>query len=62
MEVDKTVRMCSSCEETKSVDEFYKDGKDPDGNAKYRRDCKECYRVSRLMSRHAKRGPVKKRK
>lgn len=55
-------RMCSNCEETKPVSEFYKDGKDSDGNDKYRRDCKECYRVNRLRSRQAKRATVAPRR
>lgn len=49
-------RTCGSCGERKSVSEFYKDGKDGDGNPKYRRDCKECYRIGRLKSRKAKRS------
>lgn len=55
-------RTCSNCEENKPVSEFYKDGKDSDGNDKYRRDCKDCYRVTRLKSRRAKRNPVPARK
>lgn len=50
-------RMCSTCEESKPVSEFYKDGTDADGDPKYRRDCKDCYRVTRLKSRQAKRAP-----
>lgn len=52
-------RTCGNCLERKHVSEFYKDGKDADGNIKYRRDCKECYRVSRLMSR---RPPTQRRR
>lgn len=44
-------RTCGTCEETKEVSEFYRDGTDGEGNTKYRRDCKECYRKTRLMSR-----------
>lgn len=44
-------RTCGTCSVNKSVDAFYSDGKDSDGNRRYRRDCKECYRVTRLKSR-----------
>lgn len=50
-------RTCGSCLERKSVEAFYKDGKDNEGNPRYRRDCKDCYRVTRLSSRRAKRTP-----
>lgn len=53
-------RICGTCMEPKSVDEFYKDGKDRDGEPKYRRDCKDCYRITRLLSRQAKRAPAPK--
>lgn len=51
-------RTCGTCLQPKSVDEFYKDGKDSNGDYKYRRDCKECYRITRLRSRQAKRKPA----
>jgi hypothetical protein len=44
----ETHRMCGTCGELKPNAEFYKDGKDHDGNAKYRRDCKACYKKSRI--------------
>jgi hypothetical protein len=50
-------RTCGSCLVRKANEEFYKDGKDHDGNIKYRRDCKDCYRVTRLRSRRAKQAP-----
>lgn len=57
-DVDGT-RVCGCCGEAKPVEEFYRDGKDKDGNPKYRRDCKMCYRVTRLSSRRTKRMPAK---
>lgn len=48
-------RICSTCEELKTVDNFYKDGHNSAGEPKYRRDCKDCYRVTRLKSRRGKR-------
>lgn len=62
-------RTCGACNQRKSVDEFYKDGKDTAGLPRYRRDCKDCYRKSRLNSRKAKRhkpidaiNPVRQRR
>ncbi|MNH03674.1 hypothetical protein D3C79_629430 [compost metagenome] len=50
-------RTCGTCLERKSTKHFYRDGKDNDGCDKYRRDCKDCYRINRLHSRRAKRLP-----
>lgn len=44
----ETHRVCGTCNELKPVEDFYKDGKDNHGNIKYRRDCKECYKVTRI--------------
>jgi hypothetical protein len=52
---NKVERVCGTCGETKSLSEFYKDGKDKEGKTKYRRDCKECYRLTRLRARNMKR-------
>jgi len=49
-QVDKTHRTCSTCGETKPLDQFYKDGKDSKGRVRYRRDCKDCYKRARIMS------------
>ena len=46
-----THRVCGTCGELKPVEEFYKDGKDKNGKIKYRRDCKDCYKMTRIMSR-----------
>lgn len=55
-------RTCGTCMERKPTDEFYKDGTSSDGKPRYRRDCKDCYRRSRLLSRQAKRVPQKKKR
>lgn len=55
-------RTCGTCLNALPVVQFYKDGKDKDGNYKYRRDCKNCYRISRLTERQAKRAPEPKPK
>lgn len=43
-----THRVCGNCGELKPVEEFYRDGKDHKGRVRYRRDCKECYKVQRI--------------
>ena len=50
----KTHRVCGTCGELKPVEDFYKDGKDNHGNIKYRRDCKECYKVTRIREAEMK--------
>lgn len=55
----KTHRVCGTCGELKPVEDFYKDGKDNHGNIKYRRDCKECYKVTRIREA-AMKGRAKK--
>lgn len=47
-------RTCGNCAQRKSTDNFYKDGRDSDGDIKYRRDCKECYRKTRVVKRNSK--------
>jgi len=47
-------RTCGMCGEIKPVTEFYKDGKDADGNTRYRRDCKNCYNIARMREKKAK--------
>jgi hypothetical protein len=51
---DKTQRTCGGCLERKPVTEFYKDGVDGEGETKYRRNCKDCYRITRLKADRAK--------
>ena len=43
-----THRVCSTCGELKEVKDFYKDGTTPAGAVKYRRDCKDCYKQTRI--------------
>lgn len=50
----ETHRVCGTCNELKPVEDFYKDGKDNHGNIKYRRDCKECYKVIRIREAEMK--------
>ena len=49
-----THRVCGCCGELKPVQEFYKDGKDKNGKIRYRRDCKECYKKTRIMEERMK--------
>ena len=49
-----THRICGTCEKLRPVEDFYKDGKDNHGNIKYRRDCKECYKVTRIREAEMK--------
>lgn len=44
-----TDRVCGTCQMLKPVTEFYKDGKDSHGDPRYRRDCKDCYKDTRLQ-------------
>lgn len=45
-----THRVCGTCGELKPLSEFYRDGKDADGEPKYRRDCKQCYKDTRIQN------------
>ena len=49
-----THRVCGTCGELKPVTEFYKDGKDKYGKTKYRRDCKACYKRTRIANARRK--------
>lgn len=49
-----THRVCGTCGELKPVECFYKDGKDHNGKIRYRRDCRECYKKTRLMEARSK--------
>jgi hypothetical protein len=55
----ETHRVCGTCGELRPVEDFYKDGKDNHGNIKYRRDCKECYKVTRIRESEMKRRKTK---
>lgn len=50
----ETHRVCGICGKLKPVSEFYKDGKDRNGNTRYRRDCKECYKKTRIVEERMK--------
>ena len=50
-----TERVCGTCGQRKPVTEFYKDGK-RNGKVRYRRDCKDCYKVTRVFERKTKKG------
>lgn len=51
-----THRVCGTCGELKPVECFYKDGKDPRGRIRYRRDCRECYKKARFNEAIRKAG------
>ena len=52
----ETHRVCGMCGELKPVEAFYKDGKDKNGNTRYRRDCRDCYKKTRYMEAKMKGG------
>lgn len=58
----ETHRVCGACNKLKPLSEFYHDGTDSKGQPKYRRDCKECYKLARLSSIRAKQAQSKKRR
>lgn len=47
-------RVCSCCLKEKPVTMFYSDGTDRNGNKRYRRDCKQCYKSARDKANEAK--------
>jgi len=56
-----THRVCGTCGKLKPVEGFYKDGHDKKtGKPKYRRDCKECYKATRIREAELKKGRNKK--
>lgn len=44
-------RDCSVCGETKLQTEYPKNGRDKLGNTRYRTDCKECYAITRKLTK-----------
>ena len=44
-----THRICGMCGEKKPLSHFYKHGKARIGRMKYRRECKECYKKTRML-------------
>lgn len=55
-----THRVCGTCGKLKPIEEFYKDGKDKHGKPKYRRDCKDCYKATRIREDNMKKGRNKR--
>lgn len=51
-----THRVCGTCGKLKPVEEFYKDGKDRHGRVRYRRDCRDCYKKTRINEAKLKKG------
>jgi hypothetical protein len=43
-----TQRVCGTCGKLLPLSDFYKDGKTAEGDIKYRRDCKNCYKDTRV--------------
>lgn len=51
-----TERVCGTCGKLKPVTDFYKDGKYSNGKTRYRRDCKDCYKMTRVFESSRKGG------
>lgn len=49
-----TERVCGTCGQLKPVSDFYKDGRSSDGSTRYRRDCKDCYKKTRIKEARLK--------
>lgn len=47
-----TTRTCGICKKQLAFNHFYRDGHDKHGNIRYRRDCKNCYRTTRMQNNH----------
>lgn len=58
---ESTQRVCGTCGTAKPVEDFYKDGKDGEGKVKYRRDCKDCYKRTRITEANNKKKGGKKK-
>lgn len=55
----ETHRVCGTCQELLPLEKFYRDGKDGEGNIRYRRDCKDCYKRTRIQEAAMKGGKTK---
>jgi len=53
---DEGHRVCGTCGIQRPLEDFYKDGTDKDGKVKYRRDCKDCYKRTRMQEAKLKKG------
>ena len=51
-----THKVCGTCGELRPLERFFKDGLDNKGNARYRRDCKDCYKKTRFQEAKMKKG------
>lgn len=49
-----THHICGACGQLKPLSDFYKDGTTRSGQTKYRRDCKECYKQTRVYEARMK--------
>ena len=49
-----THRVCGTCGKLKPVGDFYRDGTDNNGKIRYRRDCKDCYKKTRVLDAQMK--------
>lgn len=47
-------RTCGCCLQPLATTAFYTDGKDREGNIRYRRDCKDCYKTTRAREARVK--------
>lgn len=45
------IRQCTVCGEEKYITDFPKNGKDKEGNTRHRTDCKECYNITRKLTK-----------
>lgn len=45
-------KICTVCGDSKPRTAFPKNGKDRKGNVRYRTDCKECYNITRKLTRN----------
>lgn len=50
----KVYRLCSFCGQLKPITDFSRNGKNPDGTARYRLDCRVCYNIRRKENKLSK--------
>lgn len=55
-----THRVCGTCGKLKPFKNFYKDGLDSNGNTRYRRDCKDCYKKTRIATADMKKPKARR--
>ena len=54
-DIGDSERRCVFCGEVKSITDFPKNGRNPDGTTAYRLDCKVCYNIRRKENKTKKR-------